>query len=61
MLLVFCNLLEVLRLRESLVVALSESSALQDIFNQLKELANKSSLRTQSQLPLPYQPVDGFT
>ena len=61
MLLVFCNLLEVLRLRESLVVALSESSALQDIFSHLKDLANKSSLRTLSQLPLPYQPVDGFT
>ena len=61
MLIVFCNLLEVLRLRESLIVALSESTALQEIFNNLKDIANKSSLKTLTQVPIPFQPVDGFS
>jgi hypothetical protein len=41
MLLVFCNLVEVIRLRENLILAVSESIALQDLFDNLKDLGNK--------------------
>lgn len=41
MLLIFCNLVEVMRLRESLILTLTETMALQDIYIELKDLANK--------------------
>ena len=52
MLLVFCNLVEVMRLREYLILNVTETVALQDIYNDLKEQANRSNFRLVSQIPL---------
>jgi hypothetical protein len=45
MLLIFCNLVEVMRLREHLILNITETVALEDIYNTLKDLANRSSFR----------------
>lgn len=52
MLLVFCNLVEVMRLRECLILNLTETVALQDIYNGLKDLANRANFRLQAQTPI---------
>ena len=45
MLLVFCNLVEVMRVRECLILNMTETVVLQDIYNNLKELANRANFR----------------
>lgn len=41
MLILFCNLVEVMRLRERLIADVSESKILSEVFDTLKDLANK--------------------
>ena len=43
MLLVFCNLIEMLRMRESLILSMADTSALEDCYNRQKSLVNKES------------------
>jgi hypothetical protein len=45
MLLVFCNLIEMLRMRENLIMSLADTNALEDCYNQQKKLVNKESDR----------------
>jgi hypothetical protein len=60
-LLLFCNLVEVMRLRENMILNLTESQALTDIYEHLKSLVNKENLKLFSQSPIPFQSVDNFT
>jgi|LauGreDrversion4_2_1035121.scaffolds.fasta_scaffold923562_2 hypothetical protein len=48
MLLVFCNLVEVMRLRENLIMMLTESVALTDIYNTMKDYVKKGNIRLYS-------------
>ena len=47
MLVVFCNLVEVIRLREDLILHMSETVMLQDIYRELKDLANRNNYKEQ--------------
>ena len=46
LLLVFCNLVELLRMRESLILTLSESHTLESCFNEQKKILKCSNLAT---------------
>ena len=61
MLLIFCNLVEVMRLREKLVLDLTETSVLTEIYDVMKDLVNRSSLKYLAQSPIPFQAVDGMS
>lgn len=58
---IFCNLVELIRLRESLIVALSESTVLADIYDTLKDMVNRSNFKLLAQSSIPFQPTDGFS
>jgi hypothetical protein len=45
MLLIFCNLIEMMRLRELLILDMSESKVLSEVFDALKDMANKSGFK----------------
>ena len=61
MLLIFCNLVEVMRLREKLVLDLTETSVLTEIYDVMKDLVNRSSLKYLAQSPIPFQAIDGMS
>ena len=46
MLLVFCNLVEMLRMRESLILAMADTNALEECFDRQKKLVNRGSDRS---------------
>jgi len=45
MLILFCNLIEVIRLRERLIADVTESKILSEVFETLKNFANKGGLK----------------
>ena len=45
MLLVFCNLIEMLRMRENLILAMADTTALEDCYNRQKKLVNREAER----------------
>lgn len=55
MLLVFCNLVEVMRLREQLITNLSESQVLGDFYLQLRDMVNRNNFKMLFQNPLVFE------
>jgi hypothetical protein len=49
MLLVFCNLVELLRMRENLILCLAETQLLDECFRHQKQLVHQDSLQTAHQ------------
>lgn len=47
-LIIFCNLVDVMRMREELILQLADSSALDAIFTKQKKLVNMTELGTLS-------------
>jgi len=45
MLKLFCNLLELIRMRDSLILGVSETVLLEDVFEQQKKLLNKQGTK----------------
>jgi hypothetical protein len=46
MLLIFCNLIELLKMRECLILNVIDTVSLEECFNQQKKLVNQSSMKT---------------
>lgn len=59
MLILFCNLIEVIRLRERLIADVTESKILSEVFDTLKDLANKGGLNQLAKTPIPFHQPDG--